>query len=212
MNRPIPRLGGLAIFLAVPERTTHYARPALPVSGNLRTREFVCQVQLSCKFFCSHCSPLAVTSRHSLGLWPGPGRRQLWKWSSQNVLRFFCGLSEAAEDSRCNGCPIKSVSERRSERNRMSRSYLQSPAIECLISNHLSDLQSPAGLPVVGRVYHTCQAPLRGPPRQILPRTRRRMYARPLVFAHCSSVRYSLLYFAIYAGVSGALDPLRVVP
>ena len=36
--------------------------------------------------------------RHSLGLWPGPGRRQLWKLSSQNVLRFFCGLSEAAED------------------------------------------------------------------------------------------------------------------
>ena len=24
--------------------------------------------------------------RHSLGLWPGPGRRQLWKLSSQNVL------------------------------------------------------------------------------------------------------------------------------
>ena len=46
---------------------------------------------------------------------------------AQNVLRFFCGrLSEAAEDSRCNGCPIKSVSERRSERNRMSD--LQSPA------------------------------------------------------------------------------------
>ena len=39
--------------------------------------------------------------RHSLGLWPGPGRRQLWKLSSQNVLRFFCGLSEAAEGSRC---------------------------------------------------------------------------------------------------------------
>ena len=48
---------------------------------------------------------------HSLGLWPGQGRRQLWKLSSQNVLRFFCGLSEAAEDSRCNGCPIKSVSD-----------------------------------------------------------------------------------------------------
>ena len=64
--------------------------------------------------------------RHSrLGLWPGPGRRQLWKLSSQNVLRFFCGLSEAAEGSRCNGCPIKSVSERLSEK------------IECLISNHL---------------------------------------------------------------------------
>ena len=33
--------------------------------------------------------------RHSLpvGLWPGPGRRQLWKLSSQNVLRFFCSLS-----------------------------------------------------------------------------------------------------------------------
>ena len=46
--------------------------------------------------------------------------------SSLNVLRFFCGLSEAAEDSRCNGCPIKSVSERRSERNKMSD--LQSPA------------------------------------------------------------------------------------
>ena len=57
----------------------------------------------------------------------GPlGRRKLWKLSSQNVLRFFCGPSEAAEDSRCNGCPVKSVSERRSERE-----------IECLISNHL---------------------------------------------------------------------------
>ena len=67
-----------------------------------------------------------IPFRHSLGLWPGPGRRQLWKLSSQNVLRLFCGLSEAAEDSRCNGCPIKNVSERRSERNRMSD--LQSPA------------------------------------------------------------------------------------
>ena len=48
-----------------------------------------------------------------LRVWPGPGRRQprLWKLSSQNVLRSCCGLSEAAEDSRCNGCPIKSVSE-----------------------------------------------------------------------------------------------------
>ena len=37
---------------------------------------------------------------YSLGLWRGPGRRrQLCKLSSQNVLRFSCGLSEAAEDS-----------------------------------------------------------------------------------------------------------------
>ena len=44
---------------------------------------------------------LKLNTRHSLGLWPGPGRRQLWILASQNVLRFFCGLSEAAEDSRC---------------------------------------------------------------------------------------------------------------
>ena len=73
--------------------------------------------------------------RHCLGLWPGPGRRQLWKLSSQNVLRFFCGLSEAAEGSRCNGCPIKSVSERRSERNRMSASdhmiWVSSVSCQC---------------------------------------------------------------------------------
>ena len=61
-------------------------------------------------------------ARNSLGFWPGPEAAvELY------VLRFFCGLSEAAEDSRCNGCPIKSVSERRSER------------IECK-----ADLQSPA--------------------------------------------------------------------
>ena len=35
-----------------------------------------------------------------LRVWPEPGRRQLWKLSLQNVLLFFCGLSEAAEDSR----------------------------------------------------------------------------------------------------------------
>ena len=59
---------------------------------------------------------------------PSPGRRPLWKLSSRRMFcGSFCGLSEAAEDSRCNGCPIKSVSERRSEReNRMSD--LQSPA------------------------------------------------------------------------------------
>ena len=51
-------------------------------------------------FFCIFCI------RHSLGLWPGPGRRQLWTLSSQNVLRFFCGFSEAADDSHCNGCPL----------------------------------------------------------------------------------------------------------
>ena len=29
----------------------------------------------------------SLAQRHSLGLWPGPGRRQpLWKLSSQNVL------------------------------------------------------------------------------------------------------------------------------
>ena len=30
---------------------------------------------------------MSATARHSLGLWPGPGRRQLWKVSSQNVAR-----------------------------------------------------------------------------------------------------------------------------
>ena len=77
------------------------------------------RIQPECRLHC-------CLYRHSLGLWPGPGRRQLWKLSSQNVLRLFCGLSEAAEDSRRNGCPLKSVSERCSERNRMSD--LQSPA------------------------------------------------------------------------------------
>ena len=64
----------------------------------------------------SHSLPVSLTESH--GVWPGPGRRQLWILSSQNDLRFFCGLSEAAEDSRCNGCSIKSVSESlgRSER------------------------------------------------------------------------------------------------
>ena len=80
---------------------------------------------LVCVYVCAVCV-CGERDSVSLGLWPGPGRRQLWKLSSQNVLRFFFGLSEAAEDSSCNGCPIKSVSERRSERKSMSD--LQSPA------------------------------------------------------------------------------------
>ena len=43
-------------------------------------------------------SPWRPPSHLGPGLWPGPGRRQLWQLSSQNVLRFFCGFSEAAAE------------------------------------------------------------------------------------------------------------------
>ena len=50
-----------------------------------------------------------LVARHSLGLrpGPGPGRRPLPKLSSRRMFcGSFCGLSEAAEDNRCNGCSI----------------------------------------------------------------------------------------------------------
>ena len=53
-----------------------------------------------------------------LGPLARPGPEEAVEIVTKNVLRFFCGLSEAAEDNRCNGCPIKSVSERRSDSSR----------------------------------------------------------------------------------------------
>ena len=69
--------------------------------------------------------------------WPGPGRRQLWKLSSRNVLRFFrvCGLSEAA----LRGQPLQRLSykERLRAEPRLRRSER--------LGNRMSDHESPRG-------------------------------------------------------------------